>query len=117
MKNSRLCRQDTLDPLCPGWEVCSSDLLSKGRDLTGEKKTGRDIQAQMRMDTVPQMSPIHVTPPSSPGKGLDISDNRHRKDVVEAILWGKPALEEGGQDASFPSKLRHSGSSGMHFLL
>ena len=71
----------------------------------------------MRVDTVPQKSLFHVAPPSSPGIVLDISDNRHRKDVVEASLWGKPALEEGGQDANFPSKLRHNGSSGMHFLL
>lgn len=55
-------------------------------------------------------------PPFVP-RVLGTADNRHRKGAVEAALWGQAALEEGGQDASFPSQLRHSSSSGMRFLL
>lgn len=95
-------------------------VMEKGGAFTWEKKNRRDVQAQMRMGTISYSeisASCPITRPLSPGIGLDISDSIHRKDAFEAALWGKPALEEGGQDASFPSKLRHSSSSGMHFLL
>lgn len=42
---------------------------------------------------------ISCAPSFVPGKELDISDNRHSKDVVEAILWGKGP----GRQAEMPA--------------
>lgn len=95
-------------------------VMEKGGAFIWEKKNRRDVQAQKRTGTISYSEVSASCPiprPLSPGIGLDISGSIHRKDAFEAALWGKPALEEGGQDASFPSKLRHSSSSGMHFLL